>query len=296
MYFKPTNIKEDMELRDQVIENEKDAVQGFLDNFSKPILQFVGQYIKKVQPIDVYSFERKAYYKDYAIPITGEYYMFIAAKFPGEEKDGEAHIPAPQWNVLRYYSAANDSRLYNYVNIITIRHFKKLAIQSDKSDEIHSLEEKDVFDFLAKIYYDQDFSYEDLSQDIMKDLYTALNDLRCISSKEKNIGNIGNFKFDGEKDYQVLKLCIMYDYEWNDIAEKLKEYFPAPFPHSLKDLPDKDKKMIQTRIAQWKKRAINHFTNLIYRSDKYKYLKSAISKHRTNKKINYKQNEKHYKR
>lgn len=293
MKFNHTNIYEDMDYRDHIAANDKEYVNDFLNVFSKPILGYVGKEIVNVTPVETYSFENKTYYMDYIIPVMGDYYLFIAAKHPGEEKDGEQPIREPQWDALRKYSAENNSTLLHYVNLITIRHFCKLAGKKTPSNpESSSVNDKDnkgrnsdnpvllydIFDFLSKVYYDQDLPYNELKEDIRNGLLNALNDLRNSSSA-------GDKKYDGEKDYWVLTYCCMYEYNWDDIADELKAYFNKPFSGPLPNIPEKEKRDIQTRISQWKARAIEHLTNLIIVSDKYYYLKSAILQHKINRKL-----------
>lgn len=296
MKFKHTNIHEDLDYRDHVVENHEEYVNDFLNVFSKPILQYIGEKIRKVTPVEIYSLENRASYRDYAMPLIGEYYMFIAAKHPGQEKDGELPIESPQWNALRKYSAENGCTLYSYINTITVRNFLKTAVQSNPPEKTATSIERskgknhediithdETFDFIAKVYYDQEYLYDDLGEEIKNDLRKALNDLKEITiDPEKESNN--SFKFDGTKDFRVLELCCMYDYKWDDIADELKDYFKVPFSGPLQDISDKEKKSIQTRIAQWKKRAIEHFTDLIYKSNRYKYLNSAIIQHRINRK------------
>ena len=123
MEFKHENIYKDLDYKDQVVNNNKRYVDDFINIFSKPILQYVGENILKVTPVELYNLENKTCYKDYSIPLVGEYYLFIAAKFLDViDSDGSPNT-TPQWNALRLSSAENNSTLYNYVNLITIRHF-----------------------------------------------------------------------------------------------------------------------------------------------------------------------------
>ena len=292
MKFRHRNINEDMEYRDHVVENCEEYVNDFLTSFSRPVLQYVGEKLLKVTPVEQYSFVNKTYYNDYAIPVIGDYYLFIAAKHPGDEKENDLPITEPQWNALRTYSAANSCMLCDYVRIVTIRHFNKIAAKTkgkevettvssitrskDKNHE-ELVSQDEIFDLVAKIFYDQDITDDDLAEDIRRDLRNALNELKDITPN-------GNFRFDGKKDFRVLELCCMYDYKWDDIADELREYFPEPIPDVFSELSDIEKKSIQTRIAQWKKRAILHLTNLIYKSHRYKYINSAVIQHRINRK------------
>lgn len=292
MNFKHRTIYEDLDYRDHVVDNCKEYVDDFLNVFSRPVLQFVGEKIMNVCPVEVYSFENKCYYEDYAIPVVGQYYLFIAAKHPGDEKEGEAPIEVPQWNALRTYSAEKESSLLHYVNLITIRHFNKIAAKSipettvdldnntNKDKDVQKEDsQKDIFCILKKIVYDQEVSYNDLSEEIKNDLLKALNELRTITPNN----GLNKCRFDGEKDYKVLLYSCMYDYDWSDIAEELEEYFAKPFSRSLQEISDNEKRGIQTRLSQWKIRAILHLTYYICQSDKFNYLKSAIIQHKMNK-------------
>lgn len=290
MKFKHSNINDDMDYRDHVVANDKEYVNDFLTSFSKPILEYVGKMIMNVCPVEEYSIENKTYYKNYAVPLLGMYYLYIAAKHPGDEKDGELPIEAPQWNALNAYSADNNSTLFHYVNIITIRHFIKIAAGDDgegKGPE-KPVSEDEIFNYLKKIYYDQDVVTDDLAADIINDITNALNDFRNADGDHENEKN------NREKDYKLLLLSCMYDYRWEDIADDLKDYFE--FKNEKRNVllssseidfsvfSREEKKIIQTRLSQWKKRAILHFTRHIYKSDKYVYLKGAIINHRISRK------------
>ena len=271
MEFKHENIYKDLDYKDQVVNNNKRYVDDFINIFSKPILQYVGENILKVTPVELYNLENKTCYKDYSIPLVGEYYLFIAAKFLDViDSDGSPNT-TPQWNALRLYSAENNSTLYNYVNLITIRHFCKKPYQEEST-----LSNVDAFDYLANLFYDQDISYVDLKEEIKNDLLSVLNDMR----KTKPLA-----KSDGERDARILELCVMYEYDWIDVTEEMAEYFNYPVPEQLRDLPNIDKKKIQTRIAQWKKRAIEHLSSMVIKSDKYNHLKGAILQHKLNRKM-----------
>lgn len=291
MEFKHRTIYEDMDYRDHVVDNCKEYVDDFLNVFSKPILQYVGQKIMGVCPVEVYSFENKCYYKDYAIPVVGQYYMFIAAKHPGDEKEGEAPIEVPQWNALRTYTGEKNSTLQHFVSLITVRHFNKIAAKSspetpvdmdddpNKDKEVQEANsQKEIFCILKKIIFDQESSNNDLSEEIKNDLLKALNGLRTITPNR----GLKKYRFDGEKDYKVLYYSFMCDYNWEDIAEELQTYFEKSFSGPLQEIPDKEKREIQTRISQWKIRAILHLTDFICQSDKFNCLKSAIIQHRMN--------------
>lgn len=280
MRFKHTNIHEDLDYKDHVVNNEKVYVNDFLTSFSKHILQYVGEKIIKVTPVELYDFASNTYYKDYSIPLAGEYYLFVAAKFLEGIDEYNRPTKVPHWDVIRNYSGANNCTFFSYVNLITIRHFNKIAIQDGKEPPVAPQSQDLIFSFLSRIYYDQDLPHNELNEALQTDLQDALNDLKDITPQNPD----KSFRFDGEKDYRVLELCCMYNYDWDDIADELEDYFTTPFSVPLTELPEKEKKAVQTRISQWKKRAIHHLTSLICKRDKYNYLKSAILLHRINRK------------
>lgn len=272
MRFKHTNIDEDLYYRDQIANNNEEYVNDFLGNYSKPILEYVGEKILNVTPVELYSFKNKSYYKDYATPILSEFFLFIAAKFLDLTNPDGSPNKTPQWDALRSYSAKNNCSFYSYVNQITIRYFCKKT--SNKKEPISN---DKAFDYFANLFYDQDIPYDDLSEEIKNDLRSVLYDMKNAEKSDKS---------DGEKDSRILELSIMYDYEWYDVAEEMAEYFNYPIPDQLKDLPKNEKQKIQTRIAQWKKRAIEHLSSKVIKDkdDKYKHLKSAILQHKINRK------------
>ena len=252
MKFRHETLEDDMVYRDHVLENEREYVNDFLGPFSKDILQYVGKYFMIVQPSVVYNQVNKSYYEDYASPMKSDFYMFIAKPFFVGDDNVNMSNPIPQWNNLRKYEAKNNCKLHSFVYTITFREFYKRAKTLQKSPDVGTVFTEEVFNFFEQLFYDQDVSSDDFGAEIQTDLRNALTDLRNINTNTVNEDNV-RYKFDGEKDYRVLELCIMYEYDWEDVADELRDYFKKPFSGPLSEIPTEEKKDIQSRIAQWKK-------------------------------------------
>lgn len=278
MRYNLNSVDDDLSFRDQVITNKKESVDFFLSVYSKPILEYVGKNIVKVAPSQVYDFTNKRFLDVYSIGVSGLYYEFIAAKFP---KIGEENANIPQWNALRNYNGANDCRLFTYLNVITIRHFCNNPIKEDKArgitkgrgevDEASFVDSDMLFQKLCDYLYDEDESLE-FTQAIKEELDKAKHELR---EKTPKVGGIN-----GERDYLVLSYSVVYEYESDVIAELLEEFLPRP-------IAEMKRSQIQTRLSQWKLRAIQHLTDIILdpkNKKKYPNVRGLINRHNNIKK------------
>lgn len=271
MRFYFNNVNDDLVFRDLVIRNEKPAVDYFLGVFSKPILEYVGKHIAKVQPSKVYDFENQRYIDVYNISIIGAYYEFIAKQFLNL---GEGKKNIPQWDALKIYKGK--CRLYTYVNVITTHYFYKHPVLVDKGGgltqvprdikEALFVDSELLFQKLCDYLYDEDDSLE-FSQAVKEEIDKARDELRTKMSKQgENIG---------ERDYWVLKYSVVEEYNTDETAKLLESFFNHP-------LAEMERTQVQSRLSQWKLRAIQHLTDVILASAntmKYPNLRGLIIRH-----------------
>lgn len=263
MEFKFNSTADDMAFRDRVINNEPSAVNYFLKKYSWPFLNYIGREIMHENPCRVYDFDSQCYKDDYAMGLLGEYYFFIAAKI----------VPPPQWDKLRMYKGF--CGLYTYINVITTRHFLKLKAGESKvpsnpgdddSGEINNNggSKNEIEIGTNDIFFENGDAEKETKELAMR----ALDDLKTRVSTSKGK------KIDGEKDYWVLFYSIN-GYDNYTIAEELEGYLPRP-------LMEMERLDVQTRVAQWKLRAIYHLVDLILdkkNEKKYSELRSQIIRH-----------------
>ena len=112
------DVNDDLAFVRRVIGNEKEPVDYFLKVFSKPLLEYVGRCILKLQPVEVFNPDEHTFTAySYSAGCISLYYKFIAEEFAA------ASNFTPQWDKLRYYESASRSRLATYLNVITTRYF-----------------------------------------------------------------------------------------------------------------------------------------------------------------------------
>lgn len=114
------SVEGDLEIARRVVKNDKDAVDYFIGEFSNPFLDYIGAEIMKRE--GVYIDGVLYYYPS----IYGEYYEFIGARFIGN---------IPEWHKVDLYKGKNDSRLYSYINTITVRFFVELRKKELKKED-----------------------------------------------------------------------------------------------------------------------------------------------------------------
>lgn len=114
------SVEGDLEIARRVVKNDMATVNYFIGEFSNPFLDYIGAEIMKREGIYIGGVLH--YYPS----IYGEYYEFIGARFIGN---------IPEWHKVHLYKGKNDSRLYSYVNTITVRHFVELRKKELKKEE-----------------------------------------------------------------------------------------------------------------------------------------------------------------
>ena len=265
--FRLNDIDDDLVFVNRIMDNDSDAVAFFLQTYSKPLLEYIGRNVLKLMPLPVYN-PRKGNgplaedYEEYSYGIGcyGMYYEFIAAMF---KEDGMQ----PQWDKLGYYAENPRSRFYTYLSVITTRHFLRHHPDWDgnttdgkpnKSGDESSYDENErLYLMLCLRLQDQDEGTVFTEQ-----MYEELELARTMLK---------------EKDAKVIELTCFSDLSTMEIADQMKEHFDGE-PGQMK------KKDVQTRISQWKNRAIVRLTNIIT-ADKNKHLFSSLMEYARSKKF-----------
>lgn len=131
------SVEGDLEIARRVVKNDKAAVNYFIGEFSNPFLDYIGAEIMKREGIYINGVLH--YYPS----IYGEYYEFIGARFIGN---------IPEWHRVDLYKGKNNSRLYSYVNTITVRFFVELRKKELKKEDFSfiSLSENENISILIK--------------------------------------------------------------------------------------------------------------------------------------------------
>ena len=263
--FRLNDINDDLAFVKRIMTNDRDAVAFFLEAYSKPLMEYIGRSILKLMPLPVYNprqgnasvLEQFDEYS-YGIGCYGMYYEFIAAMFKEISKQ-------PQWDKLGYYVENPRSRFYTYLSVITTRYFLKhhpdrvdsKSAQND-SDDVSSYDENErLYLMLCLKLQDKD---EEMA--FSEDMYQELELARTMLK---------------ERDAKIIELACFSDLSSTEIAEQMKDEFEtAPSAMSKKDL--------QTRISQWKNRALVRLSGIIT-ADKNKHLFPCILEYVKSKKL-----------
>ena len=272
MKIKFNDLSDDLVFVRRVIGNEKEMVKFFLTDYSKPLLEYVGKSILKLPPMEIYHPEGHAFTEySYSLGCSSLYYKFIAEAFPEQE------LFVPQWDKLRYFEQSPRSRFTTYLNVITTRYFYRH--HPDTFDDISDDERKNNGERRKNknIEAEQLSSYDDSER-----LYLLL----CMKLQGKDEDVLfTEAMFDElevarkmlkEQYVKVVEYCYFSDISTMKIVELMKDYFETS-PEKL------SRKDIQTRISQWKNRAIASLTNIIL-SDKNKQLFPHIRAYISNQK------------
>lgn len=272
MKIRLENLSDDLSFARRVIDNEKKPVLFFLTDFSKPLLEYIGRCILKLPPAEIYHSGENSFTEySYSVGCSSLYYKFIAEAFP------EAADFLPQWDRLRYYEQTGTARLVTYLNVITTRYFYRHHPDTfdDTNEEQRKLKGerrsgKDIDPDLLHSYDDSERLYlllcaklqdKDEEVDFSEEMYAELEVARKMLK---------------EKFAKVVEYCYFSNLPTMEIAERMRDDFETdPRLMSRKD--------IQTRISQWKNRAIASLTNIIL-NDKNKQLfpnmRTFISNHK----------------
>jgi len=154
------SIEGDLEIARRVVENDKQTVNFFLDEFSRPFLDYIGGEIMKRD--GVYVRDIFCYYPT----VYAEYFEFIGAGFLEN---------IPEWHKVSLYkgiknNGGKDARLYTYINTITVRYFIAIKKKEDKKKEIvgdNLLETVDVnilkeYDGFDEIVFEEEMHRENV--------------------------------------------------------------------------------------------------------------------------------------
>jgi len=273
-YPTPKNVEDDKKFRDDIVANVKDAVDFFLGDYSIPILNGIGRSMHRSIPFFVgssnISIDNQEYLDDeeiivndndinYYVALSGPYYEFISKPY----NNGK-----PEWIVLSQYNGDKNARLHNYIIRAFTRYIFKEYMKISKNkgivrppkSGINTVEaESYLFNILMDTLYDEEVDF--ITEEIVGEIKSALG---LFGQTKKN------------EDYmKIINLSIFEEHTTDEIAETLGEWFAKP----LKDLSRKD---IQTRISQWKQRAIKQFAKFILDSNNeknFQNLWSYVSEH-----------------
>lgn len=259
--FRLNSIDDDLAFVKQVMANDKSSVVYFLETYSKPLLEYVGRNVLKLMPLPVYKPRQDNVSKleqfdeySYGIGCYGMYYEFIAALF-------EELSHKPQWNKLGYYADDPRSRFYTYLSVITVRHFLKHHPDDERSagdDGTTSYDENERLYLLLSLKLQDKDDEAVFTEQMFQELEQARGMLKA-------------------RDAKIIELACFSDLSTTEIAGQMKDEFETdPSAMSRKDL--------QTRISQWKNRAIVRLSGIIT-ADKNKHLFPALLDYAKNKKI-----------
>lgn len=261
MKIRLKDLADDVAFVRRVIGNEKSSVEYFLTVFSKPLLEYIGRRILRLPPAEVYNPDGSALREySYGIGCSSLYYKFIAEEFPADK------LFAPQWDRLRYFEANGHSRLATYLAVITTRYFyrhhpdtfddtgaeeRRREGRRGGGDEslLRSYDESErLYLLLCMRLQDQDDEVR-FTDDMLRELELARSMLR-------------------EKYARVVDYCFFSGLPTMEVAARMRDEFErAPESMSRKD--------VQTRISQWKNRAVASLANIIMQ-DKNRHLFTHI--------------------
>ena len=268
--FGLNDLNDDLAFVKCIMANEKAAVAFFLETYSKPLLEYIGRSVLKLMPLPVYKpgFRKNSSANpsqtnpvleqfdeySYGIGCYGEYYMFIAALFNELSKQ-------PQWDKLGYYAENPRSRFYTYLSVITTRYFlkhhpDKVDCKSAITDETSSYDENERLYLMLCLKLKDKDDDATFSEEMYHELEVARGMLKV-------------------KDARVIELTCFSDLSTMEIAEEMKDEFE-------KDPSAMSKKDVQTRISQWKNRAIVRLSGIIT-AEKNKHLFPSLMEYAKNK-------------
>lgn len=226
------SVEGDLEIARRVVKNDKAAVNYFIGEFSNPFLDYIGAEIMKRDGIYINGVLR--HYPS----ICGEYYEFIGARFIGN---------IPEWHKVDLYKGKNDSRLYSYVNTITVRFFVELRKKELKKEEFSfiSLSENENISILLK--YDG-FDADSLENRETSEIDWAWNQLP-------------------ERDRLILQYLVIEERKAIDVFDLMIPYIKMTTSPDLLSV-----KQRQDAMSLLKQRAKNHLRKLIIKFRKSRTL------------------------
>lgn len=236
-------IETDMEFARRIAANQTDAVNYFLGDYSKPILDYIA--------VDI--FHQSGF--DHGSPgncIQGEFYEFIAAPFAkGSDK-------LPEWRKVAQYEARNGKRFFSWIGYITRNHFIEIKKKFVKKNECSLLEFADYAALITCNNYNE--AIVQCPPDVCSRLQAALNSL-------------------SQQDRCVLQCLVMGKMHWTQAFEILRVYLNPLGPDKAWEKWNFDEKQQaidrcwtaknrQDAMAGLKRRAIEHLAK------RYKTLKN----------------------
>ncbi|MBQ3594423.1 MAG: hypothetical protein II981_03325 [Bacteroidales bacterium] len=228
-------VEGDLELKRRIIENDKIAVNYFLNDFSIPMLDYIGKNIMKEE--GVYHDGKLCYY----ITILGAYYEYIGKRFI-ECIDKGFIEKKPEWHKISLYTGYNtkgkECRLFTYVSCITIRYFVSVVEKEKKERDRIGLLEND----LTKILKD----YNGFDEIILEETYNEESEIEWA------------WKRLSKKDQLILQYLVIEDRESLEIFDEMIKYVETKLPVELYT-----KKQKQDAMSLLKNRAKVHLGKLI---------------------------------
>ncbi len=214
------NIDADKAFARRITCNDTPYVSFFLDDFSKPILQYIVTRILK---------KNKAT-EDSVRNIFGDYYDFVSP--PLDEKTRQ-----PRWHKIALYAGKNNACLRTYVTQISSRHFCRIKKRQEKTENSRT-ELLDFFDYEALLRYDTAEEATDLSES---------PEYRLVMKA------FGRLK---ERDREALYYLVMCKMNGLEAFEKLKKHLNPDGGKAVMDSWDNKRK--QTAMSLLKGRALDH--------------------------------------
>lgn len=259
--YRLNDIADDLAFVEQVMANDKNAVSFFLGVYSKPLMEYIGRNVLKLVPLPVYNPtdekvpELKKFDEvSYGIGCYGAYYEFVAAQFLENGR-------LPQWDKLGYYVASPKSRFYTYLSVITVRHFLKHHPEKDTKtgeDESCSYDDNERMYLLLCMRLHDNAGDVTFTEAMFRELDLARSMLK-------------------PKDARIIELTCFSSLSTMEIANEMKDEFESD-PSAMR------KKDVQTRISQWKNRAILRLSGIII-ADKNKRLFPCLLEYAKNKRL-----------
>lgn len=220
-------IDGDLELKRRIVENDKIAVDYFLNDFSIPMLNYIGKNIMREE--GVYHDGKLCYY----ITIRADFYEFIGKNFINKK---------PEWHKIDLYTGYNkkgeECRLYSYINGITMRYYiNEVKKEKKEKDRIRLLEND-----LTKILKD----YNGFDEIILEETYNEESEVDWA------------WKRLSEKDQLILQYLVIKDRESLEIFDEMIKYIETKIPVELYT-----RKQKQDAMSLLKNRAKVHLGKLI---------------------------------
>lgn len=225
-------VEADLEIAKRITINDKIAVEYFLKELSIPFLEYIGKNIMNAEGVYVHGILK------YSLPISGEYYEFMGAKFVNQQ---------PMWHKISLYrgkslNGGKEARLYTYADVITTRHFIALKKKEEKNREKsldEMLESDDVFILREYNGFDEIILEDEMESSKSRELRLAWEKLPV-------------------RDRLILQYIVIDELEPLEVFDEMIQYVKTSKKPGLYN-----RKMKQNAMSLMKQRAIAHLRKLI---------------------------------